>query len=289
MTREGVGNGIKEGLQTGQAGCGTAHNRRNIPLQNALMDRLGDLFLGDFLLHQNLFHDFLADHGNGVIKRFLVSCSNLLKLSCHRNLTTHTLCVELKCLHFDQVDHCIVARNGDRAHRCTEGFMQLCEYTVKIRVIVIAFIDKKRLRNADFLGKSPRQFGTDLNAGFGIHDNGCGIRHTHCLLNLSDKIQKAGCVKEIDLNIVPHHGRHRRCQRKASCFFFRIIVTRGISIRGFSHTVNLFGQEKYGFCKRGFAAAAMSQQCHIPDLFRLNYSHNRSAHRRRAAMISFPK
>ena len=125
--------------------------------------------------------------------------------------------------------------------------------------------NKDHPRNLVFFTQLPGLFRPHFHAGLTGDDDDGRIRHTHRLLYLSDKIEEAGRIQQIDLAAFPLH-RNRRCaDGNSTLLLFLIEIADGILIFHPPHSGSQTSQIGHRLCKCRFSATPMSQQNHVAD------------------------
>ena len=278
MSGEGIHDCVHNRNNAPQSGSGATEYGRDGTVNNTLVHSLKGFFLGELFTVEELHHHLIRGTRQSFLKNLLVSFSVCLKLGGHSSFGSLTAVVVNVCLHIDQVDHrniLTVLTNGNEygAQRVTELIVQFCKGLIKVCIQVVALVDKECLRDAHCASLIPSKLGTNLKTCLTVNHNQRSVCYANCLVHFAFKIEVAGSVDHIDLNIFPENVCERCGQREASCLFLCVKVAYGVAIGGLAHTVNAAGYVQHRLCKRGLARAAVTHQRNVSDLLGVKSSH----------------
>ena len=267
---EVIHNGVQKNGGAQSAHGASAEHRADVPIPDADVQGSIDLFQGEFHGIQILFHQLFAGTGR-ILHQFLVQLVQAIGFSGRNRDLRPFAAFDAIGLFGDDVDdagHLLAFhhRHSQGGDGIAEAFAQLVEGAVVIRVLLICLgnIDGAGLAGLD--KRFPRLFGTDIDPVLGSDADNARIRYPQRLLNFAGKIEEAGSIKDIDLDLVVIGIDGGGGDTDLALDFFRVIIAGGVAFHHLAEPVGHSREVKDALGQAGFAGAAMAQQTNIADL-----------------------
>ena len=208
-SREGLGDCVKEGLDTPILYSGAAEYRNDITCDNALVDSLERLFLRDRLFVEELIHKLVARLCDSLEENCVILVADFLELVGNRAsyiLTGRLLKgVNTHLNKVSKADNGIAVDNRNLHGTYVKSVLlsYRAECLVESRLAVVKAVNEECLGYACLCSKLPCKLGSNLYTCFTVNDDNSGVSGSDTLSCLSLEIEEAGRVENIYFCTVP--------------------------------------------------------------------------------------
>ena len=249
------------------AGRHAAHDREDLAVVGALLERVHDLLVGDLVTLQVALHQRVGDFADLVHQLLAVLLRLLRLLLGDRDLAPVAALrgVLAEGLHVDEVDHALeIVLGADRDlggdDVRSEGPLELLERAEEVGALAVEHVHEQHPRDVELGGARPQARGGDLDAHHRVDDEHRRLAHAQRAQRVGDEARLAGRVEQVDLALSPL----KRAERGRDRHLPRLLVGVGVrdrrSVGHRAQAVGRAGLEQQRLVQRGLARAAMADQ-----------------------------